>query len=142
LKNAIKLITVLFSLQLLAHGEDTPGPHGGYIRMPGLFHTEVVQEKNGYRVYLLDIAWKNPTVLDSSIKAFIENGSKKSALKCRKDSESYFCISKDLQSGQLKISAQRKGQTGALSVYDLPLKFEAPNNAETSDKKMENKSHH
>ena len=50
-------LTVL-SVNLFAHGEDKPGPHGGYIRMPGSFHTEVVKEKAGYRVYLLDINWK------------------------------------------------------------------------------------
>jgi hypothetical protein len=24
------------------HGEDKPGPNGGYIQMPGAFHTELV----------------------------------------------------------------------------------------------------
>ncbi len=71
-------IVTTLSLNVFAHGEDKPGPHGGFIRMPGAFHTEVVKEKEGYRVYLLDINWKNPSVLDSAVLASIEVGKKQS----------------------------------------------------------------
>lgn len=121
-------ILTSISLNVFAHGEDKPGPHGGYIRMPGAFHTEVVKEKEGYRVYLLDINWKNPSVLDSSIAAYIQVGKKKTDLACAKESDSYFCKSKLPEKGDLNITAKREGQTGAVSSYKLPLKFEIPQN--------------
>lgn len=123
----VAIIITLFSLNALSHGEDKPGPHGGYIRMPGAFHTEVVQEKEGYRVYLLDINWKNPSILDSSVKASIQSGTKTIDLACSKQSDSYFCKSSLVQNGQLNITAKREGQVGGVSAYNLPLKFEIPN---------------
>jgi len=120
------LLTIL-SLNGFAHGEDKPGPHGGYIRMPGAFHTEVVKEKNGYRVYLLDINWKNPSVLDSDVKASIQVGKNKTDLNCTKESDSYLCISSLPQKGMLNINSKREGQAGGIpSSYNLPLKFEIP----------------
>ena len=120
-------LTVL-SVNLFAHGEDKPGPHGGYIRMPGSFHTEVVKEKAGYRVYLLDINWKNPSVLDSSVSANIQVGKKKTELTCAKESNSYFCKSSNREEGVLNIDAKREGQKGMTSSYKLPLSFEIPKN--------------
>lgn len=119
---------IALSLNVFGHGEDKPGPHGGYIRMPGAFHTEVVKEKEGYRVYLLDINWKNPSVLDSSVTASIQSGKKKTDLSCTEESDSYFCKSKLPEKGALNIIAKREGQTGAVSSYKLPLKFEIPQN--------------
>lgn len=116
----------ILSFNAFAHGEDKAGPHGGYIRMPGAFHTEVVKEKEGYRVYLLDIDWKNPSVLDSSVSAFIQVGKKKTDLTCSQESSSYFCKSKLPQKGNLNILAKRQGQTGAMALYKLPLKLEVP----------------
>lgn len=121
------LLSIL-SLKLFAHGEDKPGPHGGYIRMPGAFHTEVVKKKDGYRIYLLDINWKNPSVLDSSIEASIENDKKLTQLTCKKETDSYLCKSKLRQKGNLKIKATREGQVGEIAIYKLPLKFEIPEN--------------
>lgn len=115
---------LMIALKSHAHGEDTAGPHGGFVRMPGAFHTEVVAEKKGYRVYLLDINWKNPSVLDSKLTAFIQNGPKKSNLKCRKESDSFFCQSKLPQEGVLNVLAEREGQRGSTASYPLPLKLE------------------
>ena len=125
-RKLIFTIVTAFSLNLFAHGEDKPGPHGGYIRMPGTFHTEVVKEKNGFRIYLLDINWKNPSVLDSSVTAFIQLGKKKTDLACEKMTDSYFCSSKLKEKGELNIIAKREGQMGDVSSYKLPLKFEIP----------------
>lgn len=119
------LLTAL-SINVFAHGEDKPGPHGGYIRMPGAFHTEVIKDKNGYRIYLLDINWKNPSVLDSSVSASIQTGKKKSDLTCTKESDSYLCKSSLPEKGELNIIAKREGQTGIVAKYKLPLKFEIP----------------
>jgi hypothetical protein len=133
---AFTLLNTL-SLVVFAHGEDKPGPHGGYIRMPGAFHTEVVKEETGYRIYLLDLNWKNPSVLDSSTSASIEAGKKTTELSCAKESDSFFCKSSLPQKGILKINAKREGQPGATSSYRLPLKFELPE----SDPMPEHKGH-
>lgn len=128
LSNALTfLVLTILSLDALAHGEDKPGPHGGYIRMPGTFHTEVVKEKAGYRIYLLDINWKNPSVLASDVKASIHIGENKTELNCTKESDSYLCKSSLPQKGILNIIAKREGQVGGIpSSYKLPLKFETP----------------
>ncbi len=131
------LALTALSLNVFAHGEDKPGPHGGYIRMPGAFHTEVVKEKDGYRIYLLDINWKNPSVLDSEVKASIQNGKNKTELICLKESDSYLCKSSLPQKGILNINSKREGQAGGIpSSYKLPLKFEIP-----KDEMPEHKGH-
>lgn len=122
----LSLFLTSLPLNTFAHGENKPGPHGGYIRMPGAFHTEVVKEKDGYRIYLLDINWKNPSVADSSMTASIRAGQNKTDLVCRKESNSYFCLSKSADKGELNIAAKREGQSGAAVSYQLPLNFEVP----------------
>jgi hypothetical protein len=69
----MKTICMLFAAILFqhtlasAHGEDKAGPNGGFIRMPGAFHTELVPSgKDKLKVYLLDIQWKNPSLKNSS----------------------------------------------------------------------------
>lgn len=114
----------ILSLQIFAHGEDKPGPHGGYIRMPGAFHTEVLKIKEGYRIYLLDMNWENPSVADSSVKATVKIGKKKTDLNCVKEKDSYLCKTKLKEKGELEVTAKREGQMGNEAVYKLPLKFE------------------
>lgn len=63
------LLLSIFSTHASAHGENKPGPNGGYIRMPGAFHTEIVPNgKHKIKVYLLDIEWKNPSVINSKLE--------------------------------------------------------------------------
>lgn len=123
----IFILIEFFSLQVFAHGEDKPGPHGGYIRMPGAFHTEVLKTKEGYRVYLLDMNWENPSIADSSVVATIHAGKKKTELKCEKEKKSYLCKTKLKEKGELEVTAKREGQMGNTAVYKLPLKFEKSN---------------
>ena len=53
-----------------AHGEDRPGPHGGIIRMPGAFHTELRPKSNReFELFLLDMKWGEPSVAQSSVEA-------------------------------------------------------------------------
>ena len=53
-----------------AHGENVLGPNGGHIRMPGAFHTELVQTSDqGFKVFLLDVDWKNPVTSNSAVEA-------------------------------------------------------------------------
>ena len=111
-----------------AHGEDKAGPNGGFIRMPGAFHTEIVQSgKDKAKVYLLDMNWQNPSVKDSKVE--VKLGTKAVFIKCQAQEESYFLCSfpkgTDLSKKEkLQIKAQREGQMGNEVTYELPLKLE------------------
>jgi hypothetical protein len=108
-----------------AHGEDKPGPHGGFVRMPGAFHTEVVAKDSvSLKVYLLDMEFKNPSIHRSKLSARI---GKKSA-KCEaKDGPFYTCTFPKGTSvnkpGRLVLRATRDGHEGSDTTYDLPLKL-------------------
>lgn len=119
-------LTILTSFTAYAHGEDKPGPHGGHIKMPANFHTEVIADKDGsFHVYLLDIQFQNPTVKDSEIKAFVKSGKKKINLKCAVMGENHFHCkgSKPITSGSLTLKAKREGTWASMDAkYDLPLK--------------------
>lgn len=111
-----------------AHGEDKLGPNGGFIRMPGAFHTEVVPHgPNKVKVFLLDIEWKNPTVLNSSLSASLKS-KKTSQGKCEIQKNYYLCNFPDevdlSKKGQLTITAKRDNQTGNEVSYELPLKLQ------------------
>jgi len=131
MKNLTSLFLATLILKLnvaFAHGENKPGPHGGIIRMPGTFHTEVVPlGKTTIKIFLLDMEWKNPSINNSEIQVILNNKSKERA-QCRTSDNYYLCSfskSVDLtKKGELKILAQREGQKGAEVSYFLPLKFE------------------
>lgn len=119
------LASILISHTAFAHGEDKPGPNGGHIRMPGSFHTEVVTEKNGnFKIYLLDLEFKNPTLKNSKVDVKIIQGSKSTQVKCT-EKEIYFSCTNTLglKSGQLSIEATRDNAKASMKAdYELPLK--------------------
>jgi hypothetical protein len=118
---------LMVSLQTFAHGEDKPGLHGGYIRMPGAFHTEVIPLKHGFEVMLLDMQFQHPLVKDSYVKASVEVAGKITDLKCEASKESFLCatsVNLLRVKGKLTISAQRAGAPAAVAVYKLPLQRE------------------
>lgn len=132
MKNLILFLTAFSSSSFLwAHGEDKYGPHKGFIRMPGAFHTEVVLDSSqAVKVYLLDMEWKNPVTEKSRVQV--------SYVGSRNISESARCVTKknfflcsfprkvNLKTkGVLKIQATRVDQSGQEAVYDLPLKLAA-----------------
>ena len=116
-------VILIATTRLFAHGEDRLGPHGGYIRMPGAFHTEVVPVKTGFRLYLLDINWKNPTTIKSSVEVFLSVDQNQSKMACRREKSSFFCPSRENSMGELIIEAIRDGQKGIRVSYTLPLKL-------------------
>ena len=137
------LTSILFiaSVKAVAHGEDKLGPNGGYLKMPGAFHTEVVPEKNGtIRVYLLDINFKNAMVKNSTVTASINTGTVKS-LNCSSKRNYFTCDTKkgDLKKGTLNISAERNNVKADEAVYPLPL---ALTKDETEMKGEDHGSHH
>lgn len=119
------LIIVLSSDSVIAHGEDKPGPNGGFIRMPGAFHTELILEtKNRLKVFLLNMEWKNPSVVKSNVHILHNN---KSKAECKISENSYICIfpkTVDLtKKGSLKVMATRENQKGNEVSYSLPFKL-------------------
>ncbi len=112
---------------VFAHGEDKPGPNGGFIRMPGAFHTELIStSSNSLKVYLLDINWKNPTVKESALK--VTHKPTNSPGVCKVESNFYVCqFSKSVdltKKGELSVEAKREDQPGATVSYELPLKLQ------------------
>ena len=124
-KILVTALSLLLSANAFSHGEDKLGPNGGYIRMPGAFHTEVVElNPNQIRVYLLDINFKNPTLADSELK-ITTKAKKLIRAKCKAEEKSYLCdFPKSMslkRSGRLLVTATRAGQKGVPVSYLLPL---------------------
>lgn len=123
---------MFMATQAFAHGEDKLGPHGGYVRMPGAFHTEVVPEgKDQIKVYLLDINWKNPSTKNSSVEITLQK-KPKAPIQCQAQNDFFICAlpaGTNLQKkGKLFVTSQREEQKGNQATYDLPLKLEKPEN--------------
>jgi hypothetical protein len=145
----IRLALIVFMTRIaLSHGEDKKGPHGGFIRMPGAFHTELVQVgKNKMKVYLLDIEWKNPTVLRSSVHLVYKNKTETQA-NCVAQGTYYMCDFPQTinlnKKGELNITAMREEQKGQLAIYKLPLKLEKSASPETSvpEQQTDHSKHH
>lgn len=143
MKALLTLIILATSVKGFAHGEDKLGPNGGYLKMPGGFHTEVVPEKNGnLKVFLLDIAFKNPTVKNSKVVATIINATKKE-INCKSKRDHFLCetTKADLTKGNLTIIAERSTVKGAEAIYDLPLALAKPG-TEIKEEKEDHGSHH
>ncbi len=129
-----------FSISVLAHGEDKPGPHGGHIKMPANFHTELVADADGsFRIYLLDMQFQNPTVKNSAVTVSV-SGKKKNTIKCAAMGNDHFhCFpDKPVKSGTLVIKATRDSTTASMDAkYKLPLK-----KFETSTPAVDHSKHH
>ena len=125
-KLLIAFIIALSTSQVLAHGEDKPGPNGGHIKMPANFHTEVIADKDGsFHIYLLDMQFQNPTIKNSEIKAYVISKKKRTNLKCNVMGANHFhCkAAKPIKSGSLIVKAKREGTWASMEAkYDLPLK--------------------
>jgi hypothetical protein len=130
MKNLVLFILLsLSSAFVFAHGEDKAGPNGGFVRMPGSFHTELVLSgKNKVKIYLLDIHWKNPSVLKSKVELTY----KKTKAVCETKENFFSCeFPKTInltQKGELKLIAERDDQKGMEVSYPLPLKLSATPN--------------
>lgn len=133
----MKFLIAVFLLPSLcwAHGENKPGPHGGHIRMPGAFHTELVlEEDQSLSIYLLDMNFESPQIKDSNVEVFLKSKKgEKIPFKCMPMNEDHFhCMPEKKFSlkGELKIKAVRNKAAGNEAVYKLPL---PPLNGEQQD---------
>ncbi len=127
--NILAMLSLTAAPHAFAHGSDKPGPHKGYIQMPGGFHTEVVPGAEELKVYLLDISFKNPTTGDSSVIVRLIQGNTAIEIPCKPRAEYYSCdIPKGskLDSGVLEVLAIRQGEKGIPARYTLPLSFSKP----------------
>lgn len=126
MRNFPLLLSLLITAQVWAHGEDKPGPHGGYISMPGAFHVELLPvSASQMKIYLLDAHWTNPTVEDSRVEL---SAGKKNAAKCVAAKDHFVCnfaAPLDLQKGEVTVNATRENQKGNAAKYPLPLKRKA-----------------
>ena len=130
MSNLVLIISILLSSSFsFAHGEDKYGPNRGFVRMPGAFHTELVPEgKDKLKVFLLDIQWKNPSVINSELQ--IKYNDKINA-KCEIQDNFYTCTFPKTvnltKKGELKVTAEREDQKGMEVSYSLPLRLEVVN---------------
>lgn len=126
IKFVIMLSVLTFSNILFAHGMNKPGPNGGFIKMPGTFHTELLEKGEKVHVYLLDINFKDPTTLDSSVKIKY-NGAVAIEFNCSKKNNFFVCDKpasglKDVS--EIVVNAVRKNTKANEAVYKVPLKLE------------------
>jgi hypothetical protein len=141
----ILIFTIFASINAYSHGEDKYGPYNGYIRMPGAYHTEVVPEgPDKFKVYLLDMKWKNPTLKQSLVKAMLIEEKNKVAVHCEAKDNHYLCVlpkGRNLNQGVLELESQRENQKGNVAIYKLPLKLEKSAEPEKS-KHDDHSGHH
>ena len=125
-KIAIFLCLLTFSNLLFAHGMTKYGPNGGYIKMPGAFHTELVDKGPKMHVYLLDMSFKNPLVTNSTVKITYK-GASNTEYVCSKGSDFFVCEkpSADLKNyKEIVVSAMRNNNKAKDAIYSLPLKLD------------------
>ncbi len=112
----------------LAHGENEPGPHGGSIRMPETFHTEVVSAVDGSTlvVYLLDVSNADATTRLSRVSVEVRGETVTGDVECSTSDDHFKCqLPKGtaLKNGELIVTAKRLGAQGTPAMYTLPLGF-------------------
>ncbi len=119
------LLTLLVSGTVFAHGMNKPGPHNGYIRMPGAYHVELVTDKNILKVYVLDMSFKPLPMTGATAKITLK-GFKEVSLDCIKGAEFFSCDTKDTNMKkytEILIESSKAGERAATSTYKLPLSF-------------------
>jgi hypothetical protein len=137
LKYLILTFITAISLQASAHGEDKLGPNGGYIRMPGAFHVEIVPDgTTKFKVFLLDINWKTQAINNSSIE-ISHKVRKLVKVNCELKEKDFFSCTlpegADLtKNGKLFVTSQLENQKGNEVIYKLPLKLQKADEAHGS----------
>lgn len=127
----LSLLALTFAISALGHRENQPGPHGGVIRMPGSFHTELVVIGGTAKIWLLDGNFKNPTTKNSTLSVKVAN----TEVHCVNNKDHFEChLTREQQkAGELKVRAARSGLSGKEVTYPL---------ATTSFERTDDHSHH
>jgi len=123
------LLTFVFLLQssVFAHGENKLGPNGGFIRMPGFFHTELVQlNDRDFVVYLMNVNNENPTINNSKVELqYLSTHNLKTSFTCKPTKNHFVCKlgnkKINFKAGKILLTAEREGEKGKVAEYQLPL---------------------
>lgn len=119
------LFTVFLSTSVFAHGMNKPGPNNGYIRMPGLYHIELVAEKNIIKFYFLDIEFKPLPLTKATLRMELK-GTSDVVVDCVKGMEYFSCDTKiqDLKKfSEIEVKTSKASEKEASSIYSIPLSF-------------------
>ncbi|MDD4976041.1 MAG: hypothetical protein PHY93_16925 [Bacteriovorax sp.] len=126
----ILLVTFLGTLfitnSVFSMGGDKPGPHEGYITMPGTYHVELVDKGNLLLVYLLDISMKNPTVANSRVSLKFVND-KEVEVSCKAKNKYFVCNKPNIgleKFKEIKLESTRNKVKAEVAIYKLPLQFD------------------
>lgn len=109
-----------------AHGEDKAGPHGGYIQMPGAFHTELVPRGGDVvDIYLIDLHFQNATTKNSAVSVLWKGSDGQKKLVCQPNKVLAFrCQGVKIDGvGRLLVDATREAVKGNQVEYNMPLKL-------------------
>ncbi len=123
------VLVISFQSQLYAHGENKLGPNGGFISMPGLFHTEIVEvDESNFKVFLLDMDFKKPTANESSsVRAILKSKTHSLEIVCKPRDIFFSCFLPKKQKmanfHQIILNTSRDGKSGRPVIYEIPLKL-------------------
>ncbi|MEI7973054.1 MAG: hypothetical protein WCH11_01665 [Bdellovibrio sp.] len=118
----------LYSSPSEAHGENRPGPRGGFVEMPGAYPSEPVRVGRDLRVYLIDIEYRHPEVKNSSVELTYKSAKITEKLKCRPHQDHFSCsLTPKVRKtqGRLELKSMRLGQVGNMVTFSLPLRHES-----------------
>lgn len=120
------LVTLHLGTPAWGHGMNHPGPNGGEIRMPGIFHTEVYMEGKIIRAYLLDGEMQNAVIEKSTVSGYVKRGAEKFDLICKVEKDYFGCRAgagrEVLPGDRVVLQANRQGQAG-IAIYQFPFKY-------------------
>jgi hypothetical protein len=108
-----------------AHGMNKAGPHGGYVRMPGTYHVELVPAGKELKVYFLDMNFAPIPINQASVTLTL-NGKKPLKAQCLKEMHFFRCDTNEQSIKNYKevlLETSKDGETPATSNYKIPLKF-------------------
>jgi hypothetical protein len=118
-------VTYITSMPLYAHGMNKAGPHGGYIRMPGTYHVELVPAAKEIKVYFLDMNFA-PIPLNQAHVTLTLNGKKPLKAQCLREMHFFRCDTNEQSFKNFKeliLESSKDGEPMATSSYKIPLKF-------------------
>lgn len=119
-------LLLFYATLAFAHGEDKQGPHGGIIRMPSTFHTEIVPvDATHFKVFLLDIYFRDPITKNSKVTGSVDVGTDSIPIRCEPKDTFFECSLENKGEGargNLKLLATRDGMVGTAMQYTMPLR--------------------
>ena len=120
------LLTLVLSQTAFAHGMNKAGPHGGYVRMPGAYHVELVPVDKELKVYFLDMAFA-PISIDQASVTLTLRGKTTLKAECLKELHFFRCDTKDQSFKSFReiiVESTKDGKASASSNYKVPLSFQ------------------